>query len=165
MNTTKRKAARQRGKCGNCAIRWARPGKYACETCAERTRRSMRAKTDARRTAGTCLVCDDPRVPGKSRCERHLRIAREARKAWGGEAPGRAAKIRGGVCISSGCEGTAIDYRKCLPCRRIAAEKKKAMYAERVARGLCRCGRRAVKRPGAWCVLCRAKRRARRRAS
>lgn len=151
-----RQAAAARGFCGHCLFRLARPGKWCCEVCAASRRRSMLAKTKARRAAGTCIVCDSPRAPGYVRCARHVAIANASRQSIH---PGRAAKIRAGVCISSGCEGTAIDYRKCAECRAISAQKKRAFYEGRIAKGLCRCGTRPVKVPGSWCAKCRQKRR------
>lgn len=109
----------------------------------------MNRRTRDKAKRGECLRCPGKRTKGQlcDTCDRR-RLAHVKRDRQ------REAKIRSGVCITSGCEGTAIDHRKCIACRKLDAEAANARNAERVAAGLCRCGKRRVSIPGTSCAVC-----------
>lgn len=143
------------GVCG-CGSEVRRPGRSTGPRCAKRQQRYGRQRTRSKAKLGECLRCPAPRTKGQlcDACDER-RLAHEKRE------PLRDAKIRSGVCISSGCEGTAIDHRKCIECRALDAEAAQARFEERIAAGLCRCGKARVSTPGESCARCRARRRRR----
>lgn len=144
----------------HCGTEAVRPGKTTGPRCAAAQRRYMHRRVIAKKADGTCLRCPAPRVRGQL-CETCYASAHARPK----EQPTREAKIAAGVCITSGCEGTAIDHRKCIECRALDCEKAKARIDERRLAGLCRCGKVRVTVPGKACATCaRARKRRDQRA-
>ena len=75
-----RKNRKMRGICTSpgCGRRICKGSKSRCAGCLEANRKNVSAIYKGRQRAGLCRRCDEPLARhSKSRCERHLRMARE----------------------------------------------------------------------------------------
>ena len=75
-----RKDRKMRGRCTSpgCGRRICKMSKSRCAGCLETNRKAMSALYEGRQRAGRCRQCDEPLArQSKSRCEKHLRMARE----------------------------------------------------------------------------------------
>lgn len=152
----RRESARSRNLCSICCCRRPRAQRSTCERCARDVQLAARRRLRRRTAAGRCARCEAPRTHGVLCKAHHERRQRHAKRS-----PLKERKRRQGVCITSTCEGTAIDHLKCARCRREETDKALARQRERIAAGLCRCGKRRVKIRGSSCKRCLTRRRRR----
>lgn len=154
----RRDEARARGDCLTCTLLPARPNKATCVDCSQAQTRAARRRILKRQRAGLCTTCGlKPATQGRvcKGCDERTK----AFPSHGKPDPSRVRKAKAGQCFTPGCEGTALDHRHCKACRVEQSKRKLAVFAERIAQGLCRCGKTKVRVPGESCSACKKRRR------
>lgn len=155
----RRDEARRLKLCQVCPSRKrrpVRPGKATCLECHEQQRRAARRRTRDRARRGLCDRCGrEPRTVGI-----HCQGCRDHRKTLPSAGRNVTTERRRakGVCRDCG-ERTALDTSRCSGCRKIERDKCRARRAERIAAGLCACGKRPPKKGHVNCGTCLAKKR------
>jgi 5-methylcytosine-specific restriction endonuclease McrA len=88
------------------------------ERAKEHHREYMRRYNAKKRAAGLCLSCSQPAEPGKTRCAKHLRGAKN--QTWEQAQARRAA----GLCVKCGGERESGRYLYCATCRKREMERE-----------------------------------------
>ena len=107
----------------------------------------MAAKRAARRAAGLCTECNNPRLEGHSVCQRHFEMRRQRIEEYN-----RKRKARK-LCFCGAPVKPGRD--RCAACLDIERQRQIRRYVDHRRAGLCLiCGRQRPRRGKATCKLC-----------
>jgi len=136
------------GLCGHCGEK-ARDGKNTCSICAERIRKSKKINYHKRLDSGRCVDCGKP-VSGSSRCSKCIDKQNASLYKY------RMRRNKSGLCMHPQCTNHIdVGAKHCSEHLQEFRDKARERRQNRVAAGLCGCGRQRDSKDHIECEFCR----------